>query len=76
MQRADRKPLSKWYAIMFLVTGIPLIIGAIVGYIVPDTFQLVFLWLMLAVGVIGISITIYINVSKRYIIYEGKTTSN
>ena len=64
------------YAIMFLVTGIPLSIGAIVGYIVPDTFKLVDLWLMLAVGVIGISIALYINVSKRFIIYEGTTPSD
>lgn len=76
MKSVDREKLSKLYSILFLVTGIPLSIGAIVGFIVPDTFQLFYLWLLLAVGVIGISIAIYINVSKRFIIYEGKTTSD
>ena len=76
MKSADREKLSKLYSIMFFVTGIPLSIGAIVGFIVPDTFYLVYLWLLLAVGVIGISIAIYVNVSKRFIIYEGKTTSD
>jgi len=76
MKSADREILSKFYAILFFVTGIPLSIGAIVGYILPDTFQLVSLWLMLAVGIIGISIAIYINVSKRFIIYEGTTPSD
>ena len=76
MKSADREILSKFYAILFFVTGIPLSIGAIVGFIVPDTFQLASLWLMVAVGVIGISIALYINVSKRFIIYEGKTPSD
>ncbi|QEE16841.2 hypothetical protein DSAG12_02671 [Promethearchaeum syntrophicum] len=76
MTSANRKSLSKFYAIMFLVTGIPLSIGAIVGYILPDTFELVSLWLVLAVGVIGINLALFINVSKRFIIYEGTTPSD
>ena len=76
MTSANRKTLSKWYAILFLVTGLPLSIGAIVGYIVPDTFELFSLWLLVTVGIIGIIIVLYINVSKRFIIYEGKNTSD
>lgn len=71
MKSADRERLSKFYSILFFVTGIPLTVGAIIGLIVPDTFELFYLWLLLALGVIGISIVLYFNVSKRFIIYEG-----
>lgn len=70
MKSADRERLSKFYSILFFVTGIPLTIGAIIGLIETDTFKLFYLWLLLALGVIGMSIAIYFNVSKRFIIYE------
>ncbi|MHA1420381.1 MAG: hypothetical protein ACTSPO_15810 [Candidatus Heimdallarchaeaceae archaeon] len=70
MKGADRKLLSKWYSILFFVAGIPLTIGAIVGLILPDTFEIFYLWMLLATGIVGISIGIYFNISKRFIIYE------
>lgn len=70
MKSADRERLSKFYSIMFFVTGVPLTIGSIIGLIVPDTFKLFYLWLLLALVVIGMSIVIYFNVNKRFIIYE------
>ncbi|MHA1258525.1 MAG: hypothetical protein ACTSSG_00785 [Candidatus Heimdallarchaeaceae archaeon] len=70
MKSADRKLLSKWYSILFFVAGIPLTIGAIVGLILPDTFELFYLWLLLATGIVGLSIGIYFNISKRFIVYE------
>ena len=70
MKRANRKLLSKWMSILFFVAGVPLTIGAIVGLAVPDSFELYYLWLLLATLVIGIGIGLYYNISKRFIIYE------
>lgn len=70
MRSADRKKLSKFYSILFFVAGVPIIIGAIIGFTVPDTFELFYLWLLLGTGIVGLSIGLYMNISKRFIIYE------
>lgn len=70
MKSAERKKLSKYYSIMFFVTGVPITIGAIIGLAVPDIFESYYLWLLLGVFVVGMSIMLYFNISKRFIIYE------
>ena len=76
MKNADRKLLSKYYSLLFFVSGIPLTIGAIIGLIVPNTFEVFYLWLIISVVVIGVSIVIYINISKRFIQFERNADSD
>ena len=63
----DRDGLTKFYSILFFVLGVPLLIGAIIGFVVPDIFELFSIWLSLAVAVIGIMGILYSNVSNRFI---------
>ena len=70
MKSADRRKLSIFYSIMFFGAGVPIIIGSIVGLTVPDTFELFYLWLLLGAGIVGLSIGLYFNISKRFIIYD------
>lgn len=63
----DKEGLSKYYSILFFVTGTPLLIGAIIGLINPDMFSLFSIWLFVAVAAIGIVGIVYCNVSNRFI---------
>lgn len=66
----DREGLSKFYAILWIVLGVPLIIGAIIGFINPESYKSFSMWLyivILAIGFIGI---LYCNFSNRFIQYE------
>ena len=70
MVEADREGLSKFYSILFFVTGFPLIIGAIIGFINSDIFELFSLWLFIALAGIGLIGIIYCNVNSIIIKYE------
>ena len=65
--RINREGLSKFYSIMFFVLGIPLLIGAIIGLINPELDKTVFIWLFVAVAVVGVIGIVYCNVSNRFI---------
>ena len=75
MESADKKLLSKYYSLLFFVGGIPLTVASVMGLFAPDAFKKFYLWLLLATGVVGIIIEIYINVSKRFIVFERNTDS-
>ncbi|MHA1345819.1 MAG: hypothetical protein ACTSVO_14110 [Candidatus Heimdallarchaeaceae archaeon] len=63
----NKEGLSKYYSILFFVTGTPLLIGAIIGLINPNMFSLFSIWLFVAVAAIGIVGIVYCNVSNRFI---------
>ncbi|MCK5304218.1 MAG: DUF3784 domain-containing protein [Candidatus Heimdallarchaeota archaeon] len=70
MVGVDKEGLSKFYSILFVVTGVPLIIGAIIGFINPDIYELFSIWLYIALAGIGIIGIVYCNVGKRFIKYK------
>lgn len=63
----DEEGLSKFYSILFFVTGIPLLIGAIIGFINAEMFKGFSLWLVIAIVTIGVIGILYCNVSKRFL---------
>ncbi len=63
----DREGLSNFYAILFFVLGIPLLIGAIIGFINPELYETFSVWLFVAVAVVGIIGILYCNISDRFI---------
>jgi hypothetical protein len=63
----DRKGLSNYYAILFFILGIPLLIGAIIGFINSELYNSFAIWLFVAVAVVGIVGILYCNVSSRFI---------
>jgi hypothetical protein len=62
-----RLALSKYYAILFFIAGIPLMIGGIIGFINPDNFKLFSIWLYITIAVIGVLGILYCNISNRFI---------
>lgn len=64
----DGERLSKFYSILFFVTGIPLLIGAIIGFINPEIFKEFSIWLVVAIAAIGFISILFCNISKRFII--------
>jgi len=63
----DKERVSKFYSILFFVLGVPLLIGAIIGLIIPDSFKLISTWFYVVLIVIGISAILYLNLSNRFI---------
>jgi len=63
----DRKGLSDFYSILFFILGTPLLIGAIIGLINSELDDTSFIWLFVAVAVVGVIGILYCNVSKRFI---------
>jgi hypothetical protein len=63
----DRERLSDYYAILFFVLGIPLLIGAIIGFINPDLYETFSIWLFVAVAAVGFIGILYCNISNRFI---------
>ena len=63
----EKNALSKFFASLLFVTGVPLVIGGIIGFINQDLFKIFSLWLYIAVGVIGIIGILYCNLSRRFI---------
>ncbi len=63
----DREELSRFYSILFFVLGIPLLIGAIIGFINPDVYEIFSTWLFVAIAVVGIIGILYCNVNNRFI---------
>jgi hypothetical protein len=65
--RVDREGVSKYYSILFFVLGGLLMIVAIFGFIFPDGYKSISIWIYLALLVIGISGILYLNISNRFI---------
>ena len=63
----DREGLTNFYSILFFVSGIPLLIGGIIGFINPELYETFSIWLFVAVAAIGIIGILYCNVSNRFI---------
>ena len=63
----DKEGLSKFYSILFFALGVPLLIVAIIGYIIPDIYKVISTWTYIAVLAIGITGILYINLSNRFI---------
>ena len=63
----DKEGVSNFYSILFFVIGSPLLIVAIIGFIIPDSFKLMEFWIYVALVVIGISGILYLNLSNRFI---------
>lgn len=72
----DKDGLSKFYSILFFATGTPLLIGAIIGFINPEMFDLFSIWLFVAVAAIGIIGILYCNISNRFIVFPENTTES
>lgn len=63
----DKEGLSKFYSILFFISGTPLLIGAIIGLIRTDMDMWTFIWLFIAVAIIGVIGILYCNISTRFI---------
>ncbi len=63
----DKEGVSKFYSILFFVLGVPLLIVAIFGFIIPDSFELISTWIFVVLIVIGISGILFLNLSNRFI---------
>ena len=63
----DKEGVKKFYSILFFVVGVPLLIVAIIGFIIPDSFKLMETWIYVALIVIGISGMLYLNLGNRFI---------
>ncbi len=63
----DREGLSNFYSILFFISGIPLLVGAIIGFINSDLYKTFAVWLFVAVAVVGIIGILFCNVSNRFI---------
>ena len=66
----DKEGLSKFYAILWIVLGVPLIFGAIIGFINPESYKSISMWLYMVILAIGFLGILYCNVSNRFIQYE------
>jgi len=64
----DKEGLSKFYSLLFFITGIPLLIGGIIGIASNDIFEIFGLWLFVAVAAVGVLGIVYCNLSNRFII--------
>jgi len=60
--------LSKFYAMLFFITGIPLVIGEIIGFVYSDVYKLFSIWLYITIAVIGVIGILYCNISTNFII--------
>ncbi|MHA1953538.1 MAG: DUF3784 domain-containing protein [Candidatus Heimdallarchaeaceae archaeon] len=63
----DKEGLSKFYSILFFISGTPLLIGAIIGLIRTDMDIWIFIWLFIAVAIIGVIGILYCNISNKFI---------
>lgn len=63
----NRDGLSKFYSFLFFILGTPLLIGAIIGLINPETFMIFSVWLVIAIAGIGVVGILYCNISNRFI---------
>ena len=63
----DREGLSKFYSILYFVTGIPLLIGAIIGFINLDLYKTTSIWVYIAALVVGVIGIVYCNISNRFL---------
>jgi len=73
----EKERLAKFYAILYFVLAVPLLVCAIIGFIKPDVFELIYIWLFVAVGALGLIGIFYCNLSKRFIqpLEEIRTSS-
>ncbi len=62
-----REILAKFYAALFVVTGVPLLIGAIIGYINKEAFETYSLWLFIAVAALGVIGILFCNLTNLFI---------
>ncbi|MHA1912476.1 MAG: hypothetical protein ACTSYA_12375 [Candidatus Kariarchaeaceae archaeon] len=68
--KVDKEGLSKFYAILWIVLGVLLIIGAIIGFISHESYESFSMWLFVVIIAIGFTGILYCNISNRFIQYE------
>lgn len=65
--------LAVYFAILYFILAIPLLIVAIIGF-VNDINYLTYVWIYVAVAVLGIAGILYANISKQFIQPHDQTT--
>ncbi len=63
----NKEGLSKFYAIYFFVIAVPILVLAIIGFIKPDIFELIYIWMFVAVAALGVIGILYCNLSNQFI---------
>ncbi|MGC9781264.1 MAG: hypothetical protein HZR80_18630 [Candidatus Heimdallarchaeota archaeon] len=63
----DKEGLAKFYSILFFVLAVPLLVVAIIGFIKPDLFELIYIWIFIAVAMLGVIGILYCNLSNQFI---------
>jgi MFS family permease len=66
----DKEGLSKFYAILWIVLGVLLIIGAIIGFINHESYESFSMWIFVVIIAIGFIGILYCNISNRFIQYK------
>ncbi|MGC9779591.1 MAG: hypothetical protein HZR80_10150 [Candidatus Heimdallarchaeota archaeon] len=62
-----KKELTIFFTILYFVIAIPLLTMAIIGFINTQIPSLTFIWVYVAIVVLGIIGVLYINISKHFI---------
>lgn len=65
--QVDRERLTKFYAILYFSTGIPIVSLSIIGFVNYDIYTSISFWLWIVLAGVAIVGVIYCNVSKRFI---------
>ena len=63
----NKEGLSKFYAILYFVLAIPLLILGIIGFINTDLSITIYIWIFVAVAVFGVIGILYCNLTKQFI---------
>ncbi|MHA1737624.1 MAG: hypothetical protein ACTSXA_03480 [Candidatus Heimdallarchaeota archaeon] len=63
----EKERLAKFYAILYFVLAVPLLTLAIIGFTNKEIFDLIYIWLFVAVATLGLIGILYCNLSKRFI---------
>ncbi|MHA1127047.1 MAG: hypothetical protein ACTSO7_16220 [Candidatus Heimdallarchaeota archaeon] len=66
--------LSIFYAILYFIVAIPLLVIAIIGFIDTELPFMDFVWVFVAVAIVGVIGILYCNLSKRFIQPLEQTT--
>jgi VIT1/CCC1 family predicted Fe2+/Mn2+ transporter len=62
----DREGVSRFYTGLFFVLGAFILIVAIIGFVAPDSYELISIWMFASIIAIGITGILYLNLSNRF----------
>ena len=63
----DREGVSRFYTGLFFVLGALILIVAIIGFVAPDSYELISIWIYVAIIALGITGLLYLNLSNRFL---------